>query len=73
MGASIATGFTCKAATHGRGATTGMYLVSYFFGGLVGTAVLGQLFEHFDWPACVAGIGITLATAAILTNRLEPT
>lgn len=69
---AIATGFLGKAATHGRGAASGMYLASYFFGGLVGTAVLGQMFDRFGWPACVAGIGATLAVAAVLTNRLRP-
>lgn len=68
---AIATGFLGTAATHGRGAASGMYLASYFFGGLVGTAVLGQVFDRFGWPACVAGIGAALAAAAILTSRLR--
>ena len=37
----------------------------YFFGGLGGSAVLGQLFDRFDWAACVAGVGVALAVAAI--------
>ncbi len=69
---AIATGFLGTAATHGRGAASGMYLASYFFGGLAGTAVLGHAFDRFGWPACVAGIGAMLAAAAILTNRLRP-
>ena len=69
---AIVTGFVGKAAMHGRGAASGMYLASYFFGGLVGTAVLGQVFDRFGWLVCVAGIGTALATAAILTSRLRP-
>jgi MFS transporter, YNFM family, putative membrane transport protein len=41
-----------------------------FLGGLVGSAVLGQLFDRFDWAACVAGVGAALAVAGILTTRL---
>jgi len=28
----------------------------YFFRGLIGCAVLGQLFDRLGWPACVYGI-----------------
>lgn len=69
---AIATGFLGKAAMHGRGTASGMYLASYFFGGLVGTAVLGQVFDRFGWTTCVAGIGATLAAASIMTHRLKP-
>jgi MFS transporter, YNFM family, putative membrane transport protein len=69
---AIATGFLGKATVHGRGAASGMYLASYFLGGLVGTAMLGQMFDRFGWPACVAGIGVSLLLAGALTRRLEP-
>jgi len=36
---------------------SGTYLACYFFGGLVGSAVLGQLFDRFGWTACVTGVG----------------
>ena len=66
-----ATGFVGRAATSDRGAASGIYLASYFLGGLVGSAVLGQLFDHYGWAGCVAGIGAALAVAALLTFRLE--
>jgi hypothetical protein len=47
-----------------------MYLACYFFGGLVGAAVLGQFFDRFGWAACVAGIGVALVAAAALAARL---
>jgi len=50
-------------------AASGMYLASYFVGGLVGTAVLGQVFDRLGWPATLAGIGLALATAAFLSFR----
>jgi YNFM family putative membrane transporter len=68
---AIATGFLGKAAAQGRGAASGIYLASYVLGGLAGTAMLGPLFDHLGWPACVAGIGLALAMAAWLTTRLR--
>jgi predicted MFS family arabinose efflux permease len=68
---AIATGFVGHAATGDRGAASGIYLASYFFGGLVGSAVLGQVFDRFGWAACVAGIGFALGLAAILAVRVR--
>jgi predicted MFS family arabinose efflux permease len=67
---ATATGFVGRAATTDRGSASGIYLACYFFGGLVGTAVLGQLFDRFGWAACVAGIGLALIAAALLAVRL---
>lgn len=63
---ALATGFVSRTATHDRSAASGMYLASYFVGGLVGTAVLGQVFDRWGWPATVAGIGAALSVAAAL-------
>jgi MFS transporter, YNFM family, putative membrane transport protein len=38
---------------------------------MVGNAVLGQVFDRFGWPSCVAGIGASLAIAALLASRLR--
>jgi predicted MFS family arabinose efflux permease len=67
---AAATGFVGRAATGDRGAAGGLYLASYFLGGLAGSFVLGQLFDHFGWAACVAGIGLALGLAALLAFRL---
>jgi YNFM family putative membrane transporter len=69
---AAATGFVGAAAPTDRALASGLYLASYFLGGLVGSAVLGQLYVQFGWSACVAGIGIALAIAALLTTRLRP-
>ena len=50
---------------------SGVYLACYFFGGLIGTAVLGQIFDRFGWAACVGGIALALAAAACLAVRLR--
>jgi MFS transporter, YNFM family, putative membrane transport protein len=64
------TGFVGQAAGDNRGVASGTYLACYFGGGLVGSALLGQLFDRFGWTACVIGVGVALAVAALLTARL---
>ena len=68
---ATATGFVGRAAATERGSASGLYLASYFFGGLAGTAVLGQLFDRFGWAACVAGVAASLAAAAWLATGLK--
>lgn len=65
------TGFVGRAAKADRGTASGLYLAAYFLGGLVGTAVLGRLFDAFGWGACMAGVGLTLAAVAALTPALR--
>jgi YNFM family putative membrane transporter len=67
---AAATGFVGRAASGDRGSAGGFYLASYFLGGLVGSAVLGPVFDRFGWAACVAGIGFALGIAALLAFRL---
>lgn len=67
---ATATGFVGRAATVDRGAASGLYLASYFLGGLAGSAVLGQVFDRLGWTACVAGIGVALVLGALLAVRL---
>ena len=68
---AVATGFVGRAATVDRGAASGIYLACYFAGGLVASAVLGQVFDHLGWTACVIGVGVALAVAAALAVKLE--
>jgi predicted MFS family arabinose efflux permease len=65
------TGFVGRAATTDRASANGIYLASYFLGGLVGAAVLGQVFDGLGWGAVVAGVGIALAVAALLATQLK--
>lgn len=68
---AVATGFVGRATLANRGVASGTYLACYFLGGLVGSAVLGQLFDRFGWTACVAGVGATLIVAGALAARLR--
>lgn len=68
---AIATGFVGRSARGEPGSASGLYLASYFLGGLVGSAVLGQLYVSFGWPACVAGVAFALAVAAALASQMS--
>ena len=68
---AVATGFVGRAARSNRGVASGTYLACYFFGGLVGSAVLGQFFDRLGWTACVVGVGISIMAAASLAVRLR--
>jgi MFS transporter, YNFM family, putative membrane transport protein len=71
---ALATGYIGRAAGPHKGTASGIYLASYFMGGCVGSAVLGQVFDRVGWPACVTGIAAALVAACLLTARLrEPT
>jgi predicted MFS family arabinose efflux permease len=69
---AVAAGFVSRAAASNRGAASGLYLAFYFFGGLVGAAILGAIFDRLGWPACVAGIGLSLVVAALFALSLKP-
>lgn len=68
---ATATGFVGRQAMLEPGAASGLYLASYFGGGLVGSAVVGAVFERFGWPAAVLAIGVALALAALLARHLH--
>jgi predicted MFS family arabinose efflux permease len=67
---ATATGFVGRAAMSDRAAASGLYLASYYLGGLVGATVIGQIFDRFGWPASVGAIGASLVVAALLAANL---
>ena len=68
---AAATGFVSRSAKTERGAASGIYLASYYLGGLVGSAVLGIVFDSFGWIATVAALGLTLLVAIALSFQLR--
>lgn len=68
---AVASSYVATQARENRGAASGLYLASYFSGGLVGAAALGLTFERFGWPACVAGVFLALACAALASRNLR--
>ena len=70
---AAATGFVSRTATVERGAASGIYLASYYLGGLVGSAVLGFVFDSFGWDATIATLGVALLLAGALSLQItEP-
>jgi hypothetical protein len=68
---AIATGFRRRGPPPSTAARPADLSRVVLRGGLVGSAVLGQVFDRLGWTACVAGIGLALALAALLAARLE--
>jgi predicted MFS family arabinose efflux permease len=68
---ATATGFVARAAMTDRASASGLYLASYYLGGLAGAIALGQAFDRLGWAACVAGVGLSLAGASVLALRLR--
>ena len=63
---AIATGHVGRIARGDKAAASGLYLSSYYCGGLAGAAVIGILFDELGWPAAVAGVFAALGLAAML-------
>jgi len=68
---AVATGFIGRAARGDRASASGTYLASYFLGGLIGSLILGQIYDRLGWSACVVGIAVALSAATALTPRLR--
>ncbi len=66
------TGFVSRTAVSDRAAASGLYLSAYYMGGLIGAAVLGQIFDGYGWPATLAALGCAVAAATLLATKLQP-
>jgi predicted MFS family arabinose efflux permease len=63
---AAATGYVSRCAGAARGSAGGIYLASYYSGGLVGSIVVGQVFDHLGWTAVVIVLGVALTAACLL-------
>ena len=63
---AVATGHVGRIAKGDKAAASGLYLSSYYCGGLAGAALIGFLFDSFGWAAAVGGVFAALGLAAIL-------
>ena len=63
---AIATGHVGRVARGDKAAASGLYLSSYYCGGLAGAAAIGFLFDSYGWSAAVAGVFAALALSAYL-------
>ena len=68
---AVATGHVGRIAQGDKAAASGLYLSSYYCGGLLGAAVIGQLFDRFGWFAAIAGVFAALGMAGLLGLNLR--
>ena len=68
---AIATGHVSRTASHDRAAASGIYLASYYAGGLAGSFVIGQVYDRVGWTACVAVLAAVLVCAIAVARVLQ--
>jgi predicted MFS family arabinose efflux permease len=66
------TGVVSGHASGDRGSASGLYLASYYLGGLTGSAVLGVAYGRYGWEGRVEGVAVSLILAGVLAARLIP-
>lgn len=69
---AIATGHVSRTASRDRTAASGIYLASYYAGGLAGSFVIGQIYDRIGWTACVAVLAAFLSGAIAVARVLQP-
>lgn len=68
---ALATGHVSRTASRDRAAASGIYLASYYAGGLAGSFVIGQIYDRIGWTACVAVLAAVLAGAIVVARMLQ--
>ncbi|AZO09484.1 MULTISPECIES: MFS transporter [unclassified Mesorhizobium] len=68
---AIATGHVSRTASRDRAAASGIYLASYYGGGLAGSFLIGQIYDRVGWTACVAVLAAVLAGAIAIARVLR--
>ena len=68
---AIATGHVSRTASRARAAASGIYLASYYAGGLAGSFVIGQVYDRIGWTACVAMLAAVLTGAIAVARVLQ--
>lgn len=71
---ATATGYVASIAraTDASPATaSGLYLAAYFFGGILGSVVLGLVFDRWGWNATVGGLALVLLLAGLLARHVR--
>lgn len=67
---AAATGYVSRNVRADRAQANGLYLTSYYCGGLAGASILGQV-NHWGWPATAAGVGVAALAGMALAGRLR--
>ncbi|MBX4960980.1 MFS transporter [Rhizobium binae] len=68
---AIATSIIGRRAMSDKAGASGIYLASYYTGGMIGSLALGQVYDHLGWNACVLVLITALGTAIFLGGSLS--
>jgi YNFM family putative membrane transporter len=68
---AIATGHVGQVAAGDKASASGIYLASYYWGGLAGSFVLGEVYDGAGWAPAVTVLIIALAAAIVLALPLR--
>jgi predicted MFS family arabinose efflux permease len=69
---AVVSGFVGQTAKSNQAAASGLYLASYYCGGLVGAILLGQVYAAFGWTATIAVVTLAAVGSVILAAQLKP-
>ncbi|MFL4470383.1 MFS transporter [Tateyamaria armeniaca] len=67
---SVATGYVGRTATHDHAAANGLYLASYYLGGIAGAFVIGRVFEAQGWSVSVLVLLALVVLAGVLSLKM---
>ncbi|AJC83336.1 MFS transporter (plasmid) [Rhizobium sophoriradicis] len=68
---AIATSIIGRRAMSDKAGASGIYLASYYTGGMIGSLALGHVYDHLGWNACVLVLIAALGTAIFLGGSLS--
>ncbi|MBB2842044.1 UNVERIFIED_ORG: putative MFS family arabinose efflux permease [Rhizobium etli] len=68
---AIATSIIGRRAMSDKAGASGIYLASYYTGGMIGSLALGNVYDHLGWNACVLVLIAALGTAIFLGGSLS--
>ncbi|MEO1276041.1 MAG: MFS transporter [Pseudomonadota bacterium] len=67
---SVATGYVGRVATADHAAANGLYLASYYLGGIAGAFVIGQINESLGWAVAVLVLLALTVAIGLLGRRI---
>ncbi len=67
---AAATGYVGRTAERDHAAANGIYLSSYYIGGLAGAMALGQVFTLFGWTATIVTLIVLIGLASVLARGM---
>lgn len=68
---AAAAGYVSAHVVADRAQANGLYLASYYLGGLTGAFLLGQINVRLGWPATAAALAASLTAAILIARRLK--